>query len=117
MLYQLLASDDPDGLCRLRGSLPPESEPGPEFVVLDQISIELATLADSFRDFPHTYGTYQDIVTVGRIFPKSFNRLFITNYQNFFENCKITLLYPSHYHLNRSQCVQRYRQTHAHSVG
>ena len=35
-------------------AVPPEPEPEP--VVLDQISIQLAALADLYRDFSHTYG-------------------------------------------------------------
>jgi hypothetical protein len=43
-------------------AVPPAPEPEP--VVLDQISIQLAALAELYRDFPHTYGIYQDIVKV-----------------------------------------------------
>jgi len=69
-------------------AVPTETEP----VVLDQISIQLAALADSFRDLPHTYGIYQDIVKVERIFRKCFNSLEITNYQTLSKYCTITVL-------------------------
>jgi hypothetical protein len=70
--------------------VPPEPETESKPVVLDQIAIQLAALAAVFRDFPHMFGTYQDIVKVEHI-RKCFNHAVITNYQNLYKYSPITL--------------------------